>query len=110
MRPRKTFQPRHQFVDARVVLHGAGAQRIHAEVDGVVPGGKPGEVADHVDLTDLREAVDLTAYVLRAERLGRIYRRHVERRKLVPVLAGRAELEDQRLVLYDVLANLFDHD
>ena len=32
------IEPRYHFVHTRVVLHGAGAERIHAEIDGVVPG------------------------------------------------------------------------
>ena len=44
-----------ELVDARVVLHGAGAERIHAEIDGVVPGGEAREVADDLDLAQLGE-------------------------------------------------------
>ena len=53
MRLGQAFDARDHLVDARVVLHGAGAQRIHAEVDGVVPGGEPREVADDLDLAQL---------------------------------------------------------
>ena len=56
MRPRQPSDARHQFVDARVVLHGAGAQRIHAEIDGVVPGGEAREVADGFHFADFRES------------------------------------------------------
>ena len=38
MRPRQTFRARHEFVHARIVFHGAGSQRVHAVIDGVVPG------------------------------------------------------------------------
>ena len=44
------IERRDRLVHARVVLHGATAQRIHAEVDGVVPGGEAGEVANDLDL------------------------------------------------------------
>ena len=50
-----------EFVDARVVFHGAGAQRIHAEVDGVVPGRETREVANDFDLADFGEAFDAFA-------------------------------------------------
>src|SRR6185312_4204684 len=40
------FEAGDGLVDAWVVLHGAGAKRIHAEVDRVVPGGEAGGVAD----------------------------------------------------------------
>ncbi len=66
MRPSQAFGARHQFVDARVVLHGAGAQRIHAVIDGVVPGGKAREVADGFHFADFREAFDFVADVGRA--------------------------------------------
>ena len=60
---------------ARVVLHGAGAQRIHAVIDGVVPGGEAREVADGFHLADFGKAVDSGAHVLRAERFGGDHRR-----------------------------------
>ena len=49
------FEAGDDLVDARVVLHGAGAERVHAEIDGVIPGGEAGEVADDLDLADLGE-------------------------------------------------------
>ena len=48
-------EARDEFVDARVVFHGAGAQRIHAEIDGVIPGGEAREVAHHFDFADFGE-------------------------------------------------------
>ena len=57
------IEPRDEFVDAWVVFHGAGAERIHAEVDGVVPGGESGEVADDFDLADFGEAFDAFAAI-----------------------------------------------
>jgi hypothetical protein len=41
------------LVDPGVVLHGAGAERVHAVIDGVVPGGEAREVADDLDFADL---------------------------------------------------------
>ena len=55
MRFGEALDARDGFVDARVVLHGAGAERIHAQVDGVVPRREPREVADDLDLAKLRE-------------------------------------------------------
>ena len=63
------FQARDVFVDARIVFHGAGAQRIHAQVDGVVPGGEPREVADHLDLAHFGEALEIGAGVIAQQRL-----------------------------------------
>ena len=51
-------EPRHKFVHARIVFHGAGAQRIHAQVDCVIPGGKPRKVTEHFDLADFGESFD----------------------------------------------------
>ena len=55
MRFGQAFDARDELVHARVVLHGARAQRIHAEIDGVVPGGEAREVADDFDLAQLRQ-------------------------------------------------------
>ncbi len=57
----EAVEPGHEFVDAWVVLHRAGAQRVHAQVDRVVPGGKPGEVAQDFDLAYFREACNAVA-------------------------------------------------
>ena len=85
-----------ELVDARVVLHGAGAERIHAEIDGVVPGGEAREVADDLDLAQLGE---LRVCLSRcgAQQCGGVDGGHVERGQLVGALAGRGLLEDQRL-------------
>ena len=56
-----------KFVYARVVFHGAGAQRIHAEIDGVVPGGKSRKVADDFDFADFGEAFYSVATMIRAQ-------------------------------------------
>ena len=55
MRLGQPLDARDKLVHARVVLHGAGAQRIHAQVDGVVPRGEPREVANDFDLAQLRQ-------------------------------------------------------
>ena len=49
-------QPRHLLVEPRVVLHGAGAQRIEPHVDGVVLLAEAGVVADHLGLGQARQA------------------------------------------------------
>ena len=94
----EAFNARDQLIDARVVLHGAGAERIHAQVDGVVPGGEAREVADDFDLAQLGQFAGLFA-VRGAEQRGRVDLRHIERRHLVGLFAGRGLLEDQRFVL-----------
>ena len=52
----KAGQPRHLFVEARVVLHRARAERIEAAVDRVVFLREPGEVADHLRLAEAGQA------------------------------------------------------
>ena len=54
MRLRNPFQPRHRLIHPRVVLHRAAAQRIHPQIDRIVPRRKPREVADDLNLAQLR--------------------------------------------------------
>ena len=98
MRFGQAFDARDEFVDARVVLHRAGAERIHAEVDGVVPGGEAREVADDFDLAQLGQQARRFAVRIAEQRRG-IDFRHVERRQLVGLLARRGLLEDEAFVL-----------
>ncbi len=105
MRFGQALDARDEFVDARVVFHGAGAERIHAEIDGIVPGGKAREVADNFDLGELGELRSLIAPCGAQKECG-IYCRDVERREFVGALAGRRFLEEQGLVLRLVRADL----
>ncbi len=104
----QAFEPRDELVDARIVFHGAGAERVHAEIDRVIPCGKAGEVADHFDFADFGEAFNGIAAECSAERSGRIDGGDIERRKLHAALAGQRMLEDQAFILADVLAHLAD--
>ena len=101
-------QARDEFVYPRVVFHRAGAERVHAEVNRVIPRGKPREVADHFDLADFGKSFDGFAHVVRAQRRARIHGGHIERRQLEPALAGRGLLEDQPFILADVPPRFFD--
>jgi hypothetical protein len=47
------FDPGHGFIHARIVFHGAGAERVHPEIDRIIPRRHPGEVADNFNLADL---------------------------------------------------------
>ena len=87
MRFGDAFQARDELVDARVVLHGAGAERIHAEIDRVVPGGEAREVADDLDLGELGQSGCFGARGV-AEEFGGVCFGHVERRQPVAALAG----------------------
>ena len=101
---RQAIEPRDEFIHARVVFHGAGTERIHAEINRVIPCGEPREVADHFDLADFGKAFDCVAREFRAERIRRINCRYIERRKFHAALARRGLLEDQAFVLADVRA------
>src|SRR5260370_40729198 len=109
MGPGEAFGARHQFVDPRVVLHGAGTERIHAVIDGVVPGGKAGAVADGLYLADFGEAFDFLAHVLGAERFGGVHRGDIEFGELVGFLARGTALKKERFILGDVGGDLRDH-
>src|SRR4029077_11080989 len=99
---------RPEFVDPRVVLHGAGAEGIHAEVDRVVPGGEAREVANDFDFADFGESLNALAAVILAESFGGIAARHLERRKFESAFAGRGLLEDEPFVLVRVAGSFFD--
>ena len=77
----EAFEARDGLVDAGVVLHGAGAERIHAEVDGVVPGGEAREVADDLDLGELGHDAEVVGADGVAEERGGVDGGHVELRR-----------------------------
>src|SRR6266849_4649151 len=97
----EAFDARDKLVYARVVLHGARTQRIHAEIDGVIPRREPGEVADDFDLADLGHVAEILALLL-AQQLRRIHFGDIERRQLPRGFARRRLLENQSFVLADV--------
>ena len=100
-----TFQPRHHFVDAGIVFHRAAAQRIHTEVDSVIPSGEASEMADDFDLADFRQQAKIFAGFFAEQRL-RIDRWNIQRRQAIGFFAGRGFLEDQPFILTDVAGNL----
>ena len=55
MNVREAGQRGHALVDLGVVLHGAGAQRVHPRIDPEVPRGEARIVTDDVDLGQLRQ-------------------------------------------------------
>jgi hypothetical protein len=87
MRFGDAFEARDILVDARVVLHGAAAQRIHAQVDGIVPCREAGEVADDLDLGELRQCGCFGTCGV-AEKFGGVGLGHIERRQTIAALAG----------------------
>src|SRR5207249_8703390 len=89
-------EARDLLVDLRVVLHGAGAERVETEVDGVVETGQTRIVARHLDFAQLREPLDLGAGVARVE-IEALGLRHVERRQGKTPPSGSRYLEQELL-------------
>src|SRR2546422_1722275 len=82
----------HQtLVDARVVLHRAGPERIEARVDPEVASRELGEVPQELGLRELREARRLGP----AELFGDLDRRQVLAGGLAAAPAGLRLLEDE---------------
>ena len=103
-----SLEPGHKFIHARVVLHRAGAQRIHAQVNGMVPGGKPREMSNHLDLADFWKALDAIPPMMCAQHLRCIRHRNVQGRQFERTLSWRRLLEDQSFLLAYVPRSFFD--
>src|SRR6266478_2739210 len=104
----EAFDARYKLVDARVVLHGARAQRIHSKIDGVIPRREPREVTDDFDLADFGHVAEILALLL-AEQLRCVNLRDIERRQLPRRFAGRRLFENQSFVLADVTRRFASH-
>jgi hypothetical protein len=76
----------NEFVHTRVVLHGAAAQRVHAEIDGIVPGGEAGEVANDFDLAQFGHKAQIGPRGFTQQGIG-VHFGHIERRHLVSFFA-----------------------
>src|SRR5258707_51089 len=98
---RKPFDARHKFIDTRVVLHSAGAERIHTQIDGVIPSRKASEMANDFDLADFRHITEILTLLL-AKQLSRIYFRDIERWQFPSCLARRRLFKNQAFVLINV--------
>src|SRR5690242_8987092 len=109
MNPHQTLGADDGLVHARVVLHGARAQRIQAQIDRIVPGREPSKMAEHVYFADFHEARNFLAHVRRPKYLGRIYRGHIQLGKLITQLSGRAPLKQERLILRWMRTDFLDH-
>src|SRR5262249_14812144 len=103
-----TIKTSNDLVYARVVLHGAGAQRIHAQVDSVIPRRETREVANDFNFADFRHVSQIFT-LRRTQQLGGIYLRDIERRQLPGCFSGRRFFEDQALILADVARGFARH-
>ncbi len=102
------IESRDELIYARVILHGAGAKRIHAQIDRVVPRRKTRKVAENFDLAHFRKPFDARAPVICAQRFSRIDGGHVERRQFERALPRRRFLKDQSFALIRVPRSFFD--
>src|SRR5690242_13241553 len=87
-------QPRQLLVEARVVLHRAGAERVEAAVDRVILLREPREVADHLRLAETGQA-DRALSFEAAEAVAK--RRRLE--QVDAAAAGRILLKEERLLV-----------
>ena len=108
MRQCQPFHPRHRLIHPRIVLHRAGAQRVQPGIHPVIPGGKPGKVADDFNLAHFRHVAEILSFGWTQE-LCRVDFRHVERRQLPGGLARPRFFEDESLVLADVTGGFAGH-
>ena len=97
-----------EFIYARVVFHGAGTERIHAEVDRVIPRGEAREMAEDFDFADFWETLDAFGAQTRAQGFRWIGGRDIQRWEFECALAGRGFLEDQAFVLARMARCFFD--
>src|SRR5215472_5791804 len=108
MRIGDPVKPRNCLVHTRIVFHRAGSQRIHSEIDSVVPRRKPREVTDNFNLADLGHVAEIFSLCVPQE-LVRIYVRDIKCSQLPCGFAGRRLLEDQAFILVDVAGGLAGH-
>src|ERR1700693_3877812 len=97
----KTLDPSHSFIHSRVVLHRAGAQRIHTKVDGIVPRREAREVADDFNLAHFGHVAEIFSFRC-AEKFRSVYFRNIEGRQLPGSFAGGGLFKDQSFVLINV--------
>src|SRR4029077_3398512 len=74
----------------------------HPQINGIIPRGESGEVAEHFNLADLRKSFDAFTAIRFAESLPRIHLRHIQRWQVKRPLSGRGLLKDQSLIQHDV--------
>ena len=90
-------QARDLLVQARIVLHGAGTERIHAHVDAVVVAADADVMAYHFGFRQARQA----GGALAGQTAQPIARRFVDFRQIDARGLGRALLENQRLLMVE---------
>ncbi len=98
----KTWQPRRILVDARVVFHGATAQRVKAAINRVIQNRKVVVVAHHVQLRHFGQIQRLDL----AHESGRqVGQRHIRLRQAHAFAAGRRKFVNERFGHYSSSPN-----
>lgn len=90
---RKAWKTRDLFVQARIVLHGARAEREQAQVDGVILPGQAGVVANGFGLTETRKSDGARTFEAAEPRSAPWYLGEVDAGGLPAI-----HLKDQRLL------------
>ena len=106
MRLGQPLNPRDRFIDPRVVLHRARPQRIHPQINRIVPRRKPREVPNDLNLTKLRHRAQVISAHRIAQQGSSIHRRHIQLRQPIPLLPSRRLLKNQILVLIHMRSSL----
>ena len=95
MQPRVPGQRRHALVQAGIVLHRAGAERVEAGIEVEVALGDPDVVTDDLGLGDLGQAWRCRPAQALGQQLAHVHLRHVQRGWHERAAAGRSLLEDR---------------
>src|SRR5688572_3497791 len=104
-----TRDPRGLFIEPRVVLHRARTERIHAEVDRIIPRGHPRKMPNDIYLGNFGHSIEIVvASQFCWNDAVDTYRIDVEFRQVVTYAAGLRTLKYQPLVLCRMLCNFGD--
>src|SRR5947209_17541758 len=100
---------RDTLVQARVVFHRARAERIHAQINRIIPRRDAREVAHDINLADFGQTFEIIVTTKRG-RDDFIKRRfvNVEWRQTITLSSGLRTLEDQGFILCDMWGSFCD--
>ena len=99
MQMSQTRQGRRSLVDLRIVFHRARAERIEVPVDAEQPPGQPGEVANQIQLADLRQIGGLAGQEFSRDDRRSIHGLDVQLRQADRTGSGNGLLEQKRLAI-----------
>src|ERR1043165_42985 len=105
----KPRNARNALVETRVVLHRARAERIHADIDRVVPRRHANEVAHNIHFAYFRQSFEIVI-TLKLSWNKRVERQlfNVERRQSIADTPGLRTFKDELFVGTDVSGNFGD--